>query len=146
MSIVSIGINRKLKMESKVIKNRNRAKQLMAFDDMQYGKCKPTDIDVSIDFQGKSFVFVELKGNGMPLTLGQKIHLQGLVKAIRAGGRQAWAILAHHDTPDCEHDVHVKESVVHSVYNGKSWATDAQGKQLDDIISAMHAVHEEKFK
>lgn len=133
-------------MESGLIKNRERAKQLLAFDGMQYGKCRPTDIDVSIDFQGKTFVFVELKGAGAPLTLGQKIHLQGLVHAIRAGGRMAWAILAHHDTPDCEHDVHVGEAKVFSVYDGNSWSTEAKGKQLHQILEAMHAVHQEKYK
>jgi hypothetical protein len=130
--------------QSSIIKNRQRAKQLLAFDGMVYGKCKPTDIDLAIDFQGRSFVFAELKGNRAPLTLGQKIHLQGLVKAIRAGGRLAWAIHAHHNTPSCHHDVSVKDAEVFSVYDGTSWSTDARGHSLDSVINAMHALHNEK--
>ena len=124
--------------QSKLIKNRNRAAQLLAFDDMQYGKCRPTDIDLSIDFQGKYFVFTELKGRGVPLTLGQKIHLTGLVDAIEAGGREAIAILAHHDTPSCDDDVHVAESIVHSVYQGGRWERIMLKVTLDKFIESLH--------
>ena len=124
--------------ESGLINNRARAAQLMAFDGMQYGKCRPTDIDLSMDWQGKYFVFVELKGVGVPLTLGQKIHLTGLVDAIEAGGRQAVAILAHHDTPKCEHDVHVAESIVHSYYTGGRWERIVVKKTLDSFLHELH--------
>ena len=126
-------------MESNLIKNRERAKQLMAFDDMQYGRCRPTDVDISMDFQGRTFVFGELKGNNMPLTLGQKIHLEGLVKAIRAGGKTAYAFLAHHDTPECKHDVRVSEAVPAKVFNGERWFTPEQ----DSVHSLLQTIHEE---
>ena len=127
--------------ESGLINNRARAAQLMAFDGMQYGKCRPTDIDLSMDWQGKYFVFTELKGVGVPLTLGQKIHLTGLVDAIEAGGRQAVAILAHHDTPKCEHDVHVAESMVHSIYTGGSWEK-IFNKKLDTLLHELHNAYQ----
>ena len=125
-------------LESKLINNRKRAAQLLAFDNMQYGKCRPTDIDVSMDFQGKCFIFTELKGGTAPLTLGQRIHLTGLVDAIEAGGREAYAILAHHNTPDTAHDVHVAESIVHSVYSGGSWERMNVEVTLDKVISDIH--------
>lgn len=123
--------------ESKLITNRKRAKQLMAFDGMQYGKCRPTDIDFSMDFQGNVFIFGELKGNNAPLTLGQKIHLEGLVKAIKKGGKEAYAMLAHHDTPDTEHDVRVSEATVFSVYNGLTW--ERQSVTVHELIKKLHA-------
>ena len=129
-------------MESDLIKNRDRAKQLMAFDDMQYGRCRPTDVDISIDFQGRTFVLGELKGNNMPLTLGQKIHLEGIVKAIRAGGKVAYAFLAHHDTPECEHDVRVAEAVPHKVFNGKEWFTPEQ-TSVHSLLQTIHKEHKE---
>jgi len=86
------------------IHNRARIRQIIDFDGLEWGKLRPTDIDLSIDWQGKTFVFVELKSAGTALTLGQRIHLEGLVKAIRAGGRLAWAVFAHHDT-DVSEDV-----------------------------------------
>ena len=131
--------------QSTIVKNRERAKQILAFDGMQYGKCRPTDIDVAMDWQGKTFVFVELKGAGAPLTLGQKIHLTSLVDAIVAGGRKAYAILAHHDTPNCSHDVHVAESSAHSIYSGgNGWTKLPEGVKLDILINKLHRQHEER--
>ena len=124
--------------QSTIINNRKRASQLLAFDHMQYGKCRPTDIDLSMDWQGKFFTFVELKGGTAPLTIGQKIHLMGLVDAIEAGGREAIAILAHHNTPDTDHDVHVAESIVHSVYQGGQWEKINIEIYLDTYITSLH--------
>ena len=132
--------------ESSLIKNRDRAKQLLAFDGMQYGRCRPTDIDLSMDWQGKTFVFVEMKGRGAPLTLGQKLHLEGLVNAIRAGGKTAWAIVAEHDTAYHEHDVHCAESKVRVVYDGNSWAKENLGeKSLDSLLQDLHTSHQLEY-
>lgn len=129
--------------QSTLINNRDKAKQLLAFDGMKYGLCRPTDIDISMDFQQKCFVFVELKTLGAPLTTGQKVHLQGLVDAIVAGGKQATAILAHHSTPECEHDVHCAESVVHSVYTGGrgGWEKIHPLTTLNDFIKLVHETY-----
>ena len=123
-------------MQSDLINNRDRAKQILAFDGMQYEKCRPTDIDFSLDFQGNVFIMGELKGQGAPLTLGQKIHLEGLVKAIRKGGKDAYAILAHHDTPNTSHDVRVSEATVFSVYDGVTW--DRKTVTVDQFIKKVH--------
>ena len=129
--------------QSTLINNRDKAKQLLSFDGMQYGLCRPTDVDISMDFQQKCFVFVELKTLGAPLTMGQKIHLQGLVDAIVAGGRKAYAILAHHSTPDCDHDVHCATAEVFSVYTGGrgGWDKVHPKTSLDDYIKTIHENH-----
>ena len=134
--------------QSELIKNRDRAKQILAFDNMNYGRCRPSDIDLSVDFQGNMFVFAELKGVGVQLTLGQRIHLTGLVDAITAGGKQAVAILAHHDTKDCEHDVHCAESIVHSVYygGGGNWERIFGEITLDKFITDLHNVYQANRK
>ena len=129
-------------MQSKMIGNREKAKQILAFDDMQYGRCGVTDIDFSLDFQGNVFVFGELKSQGAPLTLGQKIHLTGLVKAIRKGGKDAYAILAHHDTPNTSHDVRVSEATVFSVYDGVTW--DRKTVTVDQFIKKVHSEYLEE--
>ena len=129
--------------QSTLINNRDKAKQLLAFDGMQYGLCRPTDIDISMDFQQKCFVFVELKTLGAPLTTGQKIHLQGLVDAIVAGGRKAYAILAHHSTPVADDDVHCAEAEVHSVYTGGQggWDKIFPLTSLNDYVRMIHETH-----
>ena len=123
---------------STLITNRNRAKQLLSFDDMQYGRCRPTDIDLSMDFQGKAFVFGELKMNRVPLTLGQKLHLQALVNAILAGGKKAVAVLAWHDTHDTDGDVHVAQAHVAEVYRGARWEMVREEITLDNFINSFY--------
>jgi len=127
-------------VKSELINNRSRAKQLLGFDGLQWGRCRPTDLDFSMDFNKKVFVFGELKGTGAPLTVGQRIHLEGLVDAIIAGGRAAVAFVAHHDTPDTEHDVNVAESMVTSSYNGQKWESfsTVTVKEYVDRVYQMH--------
>ena len=108
-------------MKSKLIQNRRRAKQLAAFDDLEWGKCRPTDIDFSMDIRKGLFVFGEMKGLNLPLTTGQRIHLEGLVQAIKAGGKDAVAFLAHHNTPDPDEDVEVSRAIVDKYFDGNVW-------------------------
>lgn len=129
-------------MKSKAINNRSRAKQLLGFDNMKYGRCSPTDIDMSLDFQGNVFIFTELKGGKAPLTLGQRIHLMSIVDALESGGKEAYAILAHHDTANPEHDVMVGESVVAAVYSQGAWSRDVSGRTLDRVITDIHNAYQ----
>ena len=128
-------------MQSKLIRNRSRASQLLGFDGMQYGKCRPTDIDVAIDWQGKTFAFVELKGKGKALELGQKIHLQHLVNALRQSGRVAYAIYAHHNTPNASHDVLVADALVWSVYDGARWNRELGDVTVDEKLAEIYDMH-----
>jgi len=128
-------------MQSKLIRNRERAAQLLAFDNMKYGKCRPTDIDLAIDWQGRTFAFVELKGKGCPLELGQKLHLQHLVNGLRAGGKVAYAIHAHHDTKNAKHDVMVADALVWSVYDGKKWNRELSPITVDEKLAEIHDLH-----
>ena len=121
-------------------RNREYGKQLIDFKGLQWGKCKCTDIDLSCDWQGKTFVFVEVKYQTAPLTLGQKIHLEGLVKAITAGGKTAWALVARHTTP-AGTDIEAATCVVDRVYNGNTWDIDGE-RTLEDTMNALYAVHQ----
>ena len=128
-------------MQSELIGSRARAKQLLAFDDLSWGKIRPTDIDLSLDFGGKVFVFGELKSGSATLTTGQRIHLQGLVRGLRKGGLIANAFRANHNTPNNEHDVHVAEAVVQSVYEGEIWERPPHGMTVLDFMNDIHDRH-----
>ena len=128
-------------MKSELIGSRDRAKQLLAFDDLNWGKIRPTDIDLSLDFGGKVFVFGELKSGNAGLTTGQRIHLQGLVRGLRKGGLIAYAFRANHNTPDNEHDVHVAEAEVKSVYEGDGWETPRGSMTVLDFMNDIHERH-----
>ena len=120
--------------------NRARAAQLVDFAGLKWGLCSATDIDISLDWQGKTFIFTELKGQGKMLTNGQKYHLEGIVKAIRKGGLTSYAILAHHATRASE-DIHAAACIVHSVYDGKSWVPIEENKKLATVIDGMYDAH-----
>lgn len=131
--------------ESTLINNREKAKQILAFDGLQYGLCRPTDIDLSMDFKKECFIFGELKSTGSTLTVGQRIHLEGLVDAIRAGGKLAYAFVAHHDTPDCEEDVHVAEAIVAVHYDGENkWKRISLG--VNEYIQAVYDTYKSMKK
>lgn len=133
-------------MQSKLIGNRAKARQLLAFDGLKFGLCRPTDIDLSMDWQCKTFVFVEIKSEGTPLTVGQRIHLSGLCDAIRAGGREAYAIVARHATPVGQ-DVLCSGCRTSAVYQENKWVEVDTNERLSvtlDILYIEHLVRNER--
>jgi hypothetical protein len=125
--------------------NRAKAQQLIDFEGLKFGLCKATDIDISFDWQGKTFVFVELKSSGAPLTAGQKYHLQYLVDAIKRGGKEAFAILAHHETP-VDEDFYAASTFVTAVYNGNTWeyGDSARGVTLKETLDELYEQHQKE--
>jgi len=125
--------------------NRARAAQLIDFEGLKWDKCGCTDIDLSLDWQGRTFIFVEIKTEGTMLTLGQKYHLQALVRAIRAGGRVAFAILAHHNTVVTE-DVYAAQCRTAKVFDGIKWNIVDTNEQLSATIDIMYQEHQREDK
>ena len=121
-------------VEQRGIKDAAKVGQIVNFKGMLYGACSPTDIDLSIDFRGEVFVFVEFKYRGFGLTTGQKIHLLGLVDAIEAGGKEAYAILAHHEGDD---QIPAADCLVDKVYSGGNWEKFTT-TTLHDLVSEIH--------
>jgi hypothetical protein len=126
-------------MKSEAIVNRDRAGQLLAFDGLSWGKLRPTDMDLSMDFGKRVFIFGEIKGGTRPLTTGQKIHLMALVDAIEKGGLKAYAFLAHHDIKDTDKDVHVAECTMARVYTSGAWY---EPESTPTVLDFMNEVYE----
>ncbi len=126
-------------------KNRKRAEQLIDFAGLQWGKLRPTDVDISLDWGGKTWVFTEIKSSHSPLTVGQRIHLEGLVRVLRAGGRTAHAILAKHSTRAHE-DIHAAECMVHSMFSGEQWEQlEHLNKTLLTTMNELHGEHQKEY-
>jgi hypothetical protein len=98
-----------------------------------------------MDFQQQCFIFGELKSITQPLTVGQKIHLEGLVKAIRDGGRMAYAFLAWHDTKNCEHDVRVADAEVRLYFDGTYWKK-IEGTTVNSFIEDVYSTYKDTAK
>ena len=79
-----------------MIRNEEYCGQVVDWHNMRWGKVSFTDVDMSIDFGQEWFTFVEIKYMTSPLTMGQKLHLEGICDAIYAGGKDAIAIHASH--------------------------------------------------
>ncbi len=123
--------------------NRKRAKQLIDFGGLQWNKMRPTDLDLSVDWGQDTFVFVEIKGINAGLTIGQQIHLEGLVKAIRAGGKKAYAIVAKHQTRASE-DIMAQDCMVSSVYDGNLWEKQLTSLDLGRKLNELYNEHNER--
>ena len=124
------------------IRNPARMAQLLDFGGLKFGKCSPTDIDMSMDWQGKTFVFVEVKMKGAGLTRGQSIHLKYLVNAIVASGREAYAIYCTHDVLDTKEPVILAQAKVQLLYKGgPKWHTEWHGSTLDKVLGELYTAH-----
>ena len=107
-----------------------------------FGRCGTTDIDISMDWQKKYFVFVELKHIKAGLTTGQRIHLEGLVEGLVEGGRDAVAILAKHDTAKGD-PILARNTVVAATYMGDGWVPMDQSITLHDYLNTLYKSHTE---
>lgn len=81
------------------IRYLERLRQVLSFTGMErHRRITPTDIDGFIDYNGRSFVFLEGKEVGRELGYGQRLMLENLVTRSDAGGCSSIAILFSHDT------------------------------------------------
>lgn len=73
-----------------------RARQLLSFTGMRWGKITPTDFDLFIDFHGDGFVLGELKLRDAPLLRGQELALERAADTWDRGGVPCLTIVASH--------------------------------------------------
>jgi hypothetical protein len=129
------------------VRNMELLTQPVLNEGLIFGKCGMTNIDLSCDWQGKTFVFIELKYGRTPLTRGQKYHLEGMVKAISDGGRYAMAMHAHHEAVKGEAII-ARTAVVNSVYHGKDtgWEIINTPITVGEAMQAYYEAHLERNK
>lgn len=124
---------------SSLIHNRKRAKQLLAFDGLEWKGKKVTDIDMSMDWNGETFVFGEVKGMGQSVGFGQRFHYESLVRGLVDGGRKAVAYIAHHDTPNPSDDVFLHDLYISEYFDSKrGWVTPRQAITVYDFMDRLH--------
>ena len=123
----------------------NRAKQLIDFTSLCWGKVHPTDIDGVMEFGGKKLVLMELKTKGKEADKGQKIALEHLADNWKstAQGRDAIVIYAEHTQYDTDKPVDMGMAIVKEVYHDKKYYTHYQevNRTVRSVIWAF--AHEE---
>lgn len=100
--------------------NRDRARQLISFDDMPYGA---TDIDGVTDHHGRVFVWYEAKHRQNEAPFGQKLALENHVRMAKDAGRHATAIIVEHYVDNTQSDVKLCDCMVREVFTteGLKW-------------------------
>ena len=85
---------------------------------------------------------------GKQLTLGQKIHLEGLVKGLAAGGREAVAILATHSVYDANEDIQAEYCKVESVFTSANptWTAIPERPTLKSFLDTCYYTMPEDIK
>lgn len=104
-------------MERGKIYNKTLYKQATDYSGLRYNKITPTDIDGSMDFETRAYVFFDLKREGGKLTLGQEIHYKGLVDNLRC---PAMFVEVENNTRSDE-TVYAADCPVIRYYRGKDW-------------------------
>jgi len=101
------------------IKNPARMKQLIDFKglQMEYG-IFPTDIDGLVEFRDKAYLIFEVKFNGAPVPVGQRLALSRMVEDFTRAGKKAIAIVCDHFEKNTDKPVVAAECVVREIYLG----------------------------
>lgn len=109
------------------VQHDKRIRQLVRFSGIKYGSITPTDIDMSLDYHKKLFVFCEFKLKGTEVLDGQKMHLEALVDGL---GQNAIAFICEHDIEDASQDVIAADAIVKSYYYCGEWTKAKNAKTV----------------
>ena len=107
-------------MERGEIVHRARAKQIINFKSLLYGKITPTDIDGLIDFGNKLFILIEIKYGDTPLKTGQRLAIERVVDTL-ARVKKAVGIVASHNVHNANEDIDCAECVVTEIRVNSGW-------------------------
>ena len=124
------------------IKYPARMKQLVDFDGLcKVGKITPTDIDGMIEFQGRGYLFYELKYELAEVPLGQRIALERLVQDTSVKEKRCVAIIAQHCVEDVNEPVKIECAVVREVYlsDKKRWVEPTELTTVGDYTEKLLA-------
>ena len=94
--------------------NRNRAKQLINF-----GEIQATDIDAVIEWHNEGYIIIEVKYEGVEIKTGQRLALERIVKDTANSGKESIAIIADHNIKDSNEDIKLEGCEVRKYYHYK---------------------------
>ena len=99
-----------------LINHPKRAKQIISFEGMERRRgIIPTDIDGFIDYKGGVVVYMEAKLVDAPVTVGQRLALENVVKSHEQTENKACAVIFRHDT-QAEEVIIAKDQNVDEMY------------------------------
>ena len=121
------------------IRNPRFARRARTFAGLRCdGEITPTDIDCSVDFQDKTFIFTEGKTCGALVPKGQRRHLVALVRGLRAGGCKAFAVVIEYPRGDDEVDF--ASCLVVEWFYGDRWMGAPEAQTLAEFYDWVRAI------
>jgi hypothetical protein len=102
------------------------------------GGITPTDIDGLIEYDGKCFVFFELKLDDAPLPSGQRKALMRLVDDL---SKPSILIIAWHNIEDPSIDIDVALAIVSHYYYGGKWYSPMNMITLKELVDRFLKKH-----
>lgn len=103
------------------IQNPKKARQLIEFTGLQYGKCTPTDIDGLIEKDNEVFIFFEIKYKDAELPNGQAIAFKHIIDNLDELGKKAVLFIGRHNVDDIDKSIVAGETEVSEVYYKKKF-------------------------
>ena len=118
---------------SDLVKHRDRMKQIICFDGLDFGSITPMDIDGVVEYHDKAVVFLEYKLKGCKMPTGQRICIERLVNDVCKAGKVGCALLAEHEVYNADDDVVAGNAIVKSVYWSGNWH-DSDGSTVSEYL------------
>lgn len=128
------------------IQFRNRARQIIDFRGIRYGKITPTDIDGLIEYRRLgAYALFEFKHVGAEVPDGQESAFKEMVDDFRKAGKQAILFICEHNIDDPEQDIIAAETAVKEIYwNGKFYPQPEKKRTLKVMTDDWFAYVERK--
>lgn len=117
------------------IQNRERAKQIIDFHGLQYGRITPTDIDGLFEYKNLAYVLLEFKYGNADMPFGQKIALERMCDDFQAAGKKAILLLCRHEIEDCRKDIPAIMIPVSSRYYEHKWK-QGDGRNVKQYVDS----------
>jgi hypothetical protein len=107
----------KIEHKDRSIRDYTEAGKQIVFNNCQFGKYSPTDIDFCFEFRGKYLILAEVKKIGNDILDGQRYALESIVKNWCATkGNKALYMLVHHDTPQDKKEIDISSGIVSRLF------------------------------
>lgn len=120
-----------------MFKYRARAKQLIDFSGLQYGKLMPTDIDGVFEYDDKAVILMEYKYDNAEMSIGQKIAFIRICDDIQKSGKHSTLLFCRHYVENADDDIDAAKATVSDLYYAGKWYKNVNKtvkQTIDDII------------
>lgn len=111
-----------------------RANQEIDFSGIKYGRITPMDIDGTIEYHNKAFIFYEYKFGNAELPKGQRLAYERLVDKLQG---EATVLVCEHNVTDPSVAINGAEALVREIYyHGKWWLQNRKrtARQVTDAF------------